>query len=388
MFVARRQFRRFSATALSLCMLPMHRGRAETCAADGPPAPEAVERTFSLSGGIWETQDPFVFCAYHNDVYPGGDPKTGGVSDKAQLRGRHIGSDFSGKDGWSMYHGDDVPGFPQHPHYGFETISIVKEGLVDHSDSLGCAGRFGNGDVQWMTAGDGVQHCEMFPLLNPKSNPLNFIQLWLNLPNKSKRVPPHYAMLWNEDLQTLAEKQHGHTGVMTVADPDVIESKGAALSPPPNSWAADPNNHVKIERVELAPGQEYKVAAIGADVEQKHDITRSLYFITGNDITLNGKAYTGSRKGFELNAQANAVVKAGTKPALLLLLQGRKINEPTFHQGPFFGTNREDLSEAMSRYRRTQYGGWPWPRDDMVHGLTEGRFSTYSDGTREDRPVA
>ncbi len=92
---------------------------------------------------------------------------------QALLAGREIGNDFVGLDGWSMYHGDVVPGFPVHPHRGFETVTIVRTGLVDHADSLGAAGRYGSGDVQWLTAGRGVQHSEMFPLFNPdRDNPL------------------------------------------------------------------------------------------------------------------------------------------------------------------------------------------------------------------------
>ena len=71
----------------------------------------------------------------------------------ASLAGREIGMDFAGKDGWRMYHGDVVPGFPQHPHRGFETVTFVRTGLIDHSDSLGATARFGRGDVQWLTAG-------------------------------------------------------------------------------------------------------------------------------------------------------------------------------------------------------------------------------------------
>ena len=67
-----------------------------------------------------------------------------------------------------MYHGAKVPGFPSHPHRGFETITIGRQGYIDHSDSLGAKARFGKGDVQWMTAGKGVVHSEMFPLINTK----------------------------------------------------------------------------------------------------------------------------------------------------------------------------------------------------------------------------
>nr|WP_290936872.1 pirin family protein [Haliscomenobacter sp.] len=111
-------------------------------------------------GFPWETRDPFIFCVYHEDFYPLGNAQMGPA---ASLSGRNLGQDFTVKDGWRMYHGRTVPGFPSHPHRGFETVTIARKGFVDHSDSLGATARFGNGDVQWMTAGKGVQHSEMFP---------------------------------------------------------------------------------------------------------------------------------------------------------------------------------------------------------------------------------
>ena len=89
-------------------------------------------------GPLWPTMDPFLFCAHHDDAYPAGD---GAFAPAVPLEGRQIGSDFSRKDGWSMYHGETVPGFPAHPHRGFETVTIVRQGLIDHSDSLGAAAR-------------------------------------------------------------------------------------------------------------------------------------------------------------------------------------------------------------------------------------------------------
>ena len=73
----------------------------------------------------------------------------------------------------------------RHPHRGFETVTLCRQGRVDHTDSLGSAGRFGDGDVQWMTAGAGISHCEMFPLLDSKNdNTFELFQIWLNLPRK------------------------------------------------------------------------------------------------------------------------------------------------------------------------------------------------------------
>ena len=157
-------------------------------------------------GFPWETQDPFIFCAYHRDEYPHGNDEMG---PSASLEGRNIGQDFTLKDGWRMYHGSTIPGFPYHPHRGFETVTIVKEGLVDHTDSLGAAGRFGKGDVQWMTAGKGVQHSEMFPLIHKdKENPLEIFQVWLNLPKASKFVEPHFKMLWEDKIPVLRDKDN------------------------------------------------------------------------------------------------------------------------------------------------------------------------------------
>ena len=95
--------------------------------------------------GPWPTEDPFLFAVHHDDNFPPGNPATLGPQDTGALRGRNMGADFGGKDGWSMYHGEVVPGFPKHPHRGFETVTIARSGVVDHSDSLGAAG-----SVDWI----------------------------------------------------------------------------------------------------------------------------------------------------------------------------------------------------------------------------------------------
>ncbi len=96
-------------------------------------------------GFMWEVSNPFLFCAHHNDKYPVGKLNMGPETNL--LTGRNIGQDFQIKDGWRMYHGQTIPGFPVHPHRGFETVTIVLEGIVDHADSWGQAGRYGMGDV-------------------------------------------------------------------------------------------------------------------------------------------------------------------------------------------------------------------------------------------------
>lgn len=125
----------------------------------------------------FQTESPFLFAVYHDDHYP---PGTVDMAVAPELlRGHNIGSDFGNPAGWSMYHGDQgIPGFPKHPHRGFETITLTRRGVIDHTDSLGNGGRFGFGDVQWMTAGSGISHAEMFPLLSTTAdNPLELFQV-------------------------------------------------------------------------------------------------------------------------------------------------------------------------------------------------------------------
>ncbi len=199
-------------------------------------------------GFQWTTNNPFLFCVHHKDAYPRGNGKMG---PDASLEGRRLGNDFTLKDGWRMYHGQEIPGFPQHPHRGFETVTIVLEGMVDHADSMGAAGRYGNGDVQWMTAGAGIQHCEMFPLIHEeRDNPLELFQIWLNLPASDKFVEPYYKMLWKEDIPVhRVEDKDGRSTEITV----VAGSIGDVAAPPPtpDSWAARTENEVAIWLIKM-----------------------------------------------------------------------------------------------------------------------------------------
>src|SRR5438552_13802289 len=195
-------------------------------------------------GFQWPTLDPFLFCVHHDDAYPAGNDQLGPA---ASLAGREIGMDFAGKDGWRMYHGATVPGFPQHPHRGFETVTIVRKGLINHSDSLGAAARFGRGDVQWLTAGSGVVHAEMFPLLDrERPNPLELFQIWLNLPPSHKLVDPYFTMFWGETIPRITSEGSEITVIAGALD-------GARPpAPPPDSWASNPASDVAIWHVRLA----------------------------------------------------------------------------------------------------------------------------------------
>ena len=276
---------------------------------------------------------------------------------KASLVGRRIGQDFSNRDGWSMYHGDQVPGFPRHPHRGFETVTIVRQGLVDHADSMGAAARYGEGDVQWLTAGDGINHAEMFPLLKQDGpNTLNLFQIWLNLPRKNKRVKPYFSMFWDNAIPKvrLTDAQGLTTNVTVIAGQ--IEGR-QALKPPPKSWAADERSDVAIMVIKMEAGASWTLPQSASGTQ------RALYVIGPGGLSVAGQSIAGGHQ-LILQPDTSIPLTAVDKDVELLLLQGRPIGEPVARHGPFVMNTREEIVEAFSDYRRTQFGGWPWP---MLH---------------------
>lgn len=332
-----------------------------------------IVRRVSAMGFQWETMDPFLFCVHHEDKFPKGNEFMGPVT---SLQGRDIGNDFIIKDGFRMYHGKKVPGFPGHPHRGFETITVVREGFVDHADSLGAAGRYGNGDVQWMTAGKGLQHSEMFPLLKSDAdNPMELFQIWLNLPSKNKMVDAHFKMLWNEDLPNYEHSDaEGRKTIVEVIAGKLIQHK--APSPPPNSWAADPHNEVAVWNIHIEPNAELRIPAASAGVN------RMLYFYIGDSIQIAGKQIP-KYHSVEVAADVEILIKNGNHESRILLLQGRPINEPVIQYGPFVMNTKEEIQQAFDDYHKTKFGGWPWPKYDQVHNRDEGRFAIHADGTKE-----
>lgn len=314
----------------------------------------------------WQTQDPFLFCVYHLDHYPKGNGELGPAD---SLQGRNLGNDFTVKDGWRMYHGTTIPGFPAHPHRGFETITIANKGFCDHSDSLGAAGRFGEGDVQWMTAGSGVQHSEMFPLLHTeKENTLELFQIWLNLPQKSKFVDPHFKMLWHEDIPVL---ELDESTVKIIAG---NFKKHNAPKPAPDSWAADNENEVAVWLIHI-----HVNGSITLPKAEKGTV-RTIYFYEGSTIEISGESIQ-LNHGIEVDASKEIKLNANDKDAKVLILQGKPINEPVAKYGPFVMNTDEELQNAMDEFRLTQFGGWPWRYPNHVHETNRGRFAKYPDGT-------
>lgn len=378
-----------------------------------------ILNTQKIEPGPMPTPDPFLFCVYHKDNYPAAGPNNKSMEVPHQARGN--GHDFDPNASYRMYHGIKIPGFPQHPHRGFETITATIEGIIDHADSIGNAGRYGHGDVQWMTAGKGVVHSEMFPLINmEKENRTKFFQIWLNLPKKSKMVNPSFAMFWGETIRKI-KSQDGKVVVTNWFGGDSYnyflnddennnvkqeeEEEGNIQNnnnitptenkPPSNSWANDPNNDVAIIHFHLKPGG--KITLPKAKHSSKYKINRSLYIVELPSSKSDSRSSSGLQIDNEIfdekmiiELDSSQDVEINLLPSYdtdddddndniqsceILLLQGKPINESIAQHGPFVMNTWAEISNAFDDYYETKFGGWPWDKDEMVFPQEKGRFA-------------
>ncbi len=330
-------------------------------------------------GFPWPTKDPFLVCVHHVDLYPRGNERLGPA---ASLAGRDIGQDFAGKDGWRMYHGDVVPGFPQHPHRGFETVTVMRDGYIDHSDSLGATARFGKGDVQWLTAGAGIVHCEMFPLLDPHGpNPRELFQIWLNLP--AQRRWPIRISRCSGARRSRGSARRDANGRRT----DVHVIRGRARRPAAAGAAAgflgvgadsrrcDLVDHAGARRrLDVARRARSPHGAHAVFLRGPHAADREPQ---RSRSTAPSKSAPTSRCG---SRQATSRSRSCCCKAARSASRSRST-------GPFVMNTRAELEQAFADYRRTQFGGWPYPSAGPVFARQQGRFAKHADGRVEEAPT-
>lgn len=329
--------------------------------------------------GPMPIRNPFIMGVHHYDKYPEGNENLG---PKADLSGRRIGNDFDPNEDWRMYHGTKIPGFPHHPHRGFEICSIVAEGYADHFDSKGTKGRYGDGDIQLMSAGEGVLHSEMFPLIyDDKENPLRLFQIWINLPSINKLTPPDYKMIWKEDVPTKEyQDENGNKVTLKVI---IGEYEGLkATEPLKNSWAKDPNHHMGIALVDLEPNASFKLSAISST------LNRFVLFYDGDGEIQVDEATIKVNHLLDLNGNEEIKLINGLSKSKIIILEGEPINEPVAAYGPFVMNTELELQEAFAEYQRTEFGGWPWGNreEDLVLPKDAGRFASYNFGETIDKP--
>lgn len=336
-------------------------------------------KNISKTVGPWPIRDPFILTAHNHDKYPKGNGKFGPA---ASLAGKSLGSDFDREAEWRMYHGEEIPGFPHHPHRGFEIVTIIPQGYADHFDSRGSKGRYGEGDVQLMSTGKGVLHAEMFPLINEdKENPLRLFQIWVNMQGKNKLTEPSYKMLWREDIpEKLIHNDQGATVKVKLIMGSYADVK--SIDPLPYSWAQNPESHMRIALLEMDAHTEFRLDAISKT------LNRFVFVYEGKDsISMANQAVD---EGYlaDLVGDEEILIRTGGQAAKLLILEGEPINEPVAAYGPFVMNTQEELQEAFDEYRKTGFGGWPWgdKETDLVNEKDAGRFASYQMGKVVDRP--
>ena len=342
---------------------------------------EPTGEVFDLSSP-WPGVAPFLLANHHLDRYPVG---TEQMTPAASVAGRPLGRDFGNPAGWNMYHGQSVPGFPAHPHRGFETITIVRTGWVDHADSLGATARFGAGDVQWLTAGAGIVHSEMFPLRSTEhDNPLELFQIWLNLPTAAKAVDPDFRMYWSADIPKIRSiGPDGGAATVTVIAGDYTTRRDtgagvAAPAPPPRSLAADASAGIAVWLVDMAPDAEVELPAAPVSGAQ-----RVLYAYGAHTRVQIDDSVVTTGQGYAQRGAGATLLVTEDHPAQLLMLQAVPLDEPVAARGPFVMNTDTELDQAFADYQRTGFGGWPWDRPDVVHPPEAGRFARHADGRTE-----
>jgi hypothetical protein len=233
------------------------------------------------------------------------------------------------------------------------------------------------GDVQWLTAGAGVVHSEMFPLLDRNGpNTLELFQLWLNLPAKNKLAQPYFTMFWDKDIPRKRDADASGRKVEVTVIAGGLEDV-QPLTPPPHSWGADPDADLAIWSIAMDEG-----ATWTAPPARDARTVRTLHQFAGRGCSVAGRDIPGPA-AVQVRPDQPVTIAATNGPVEILLLQGRPIGEPVAQHGPFVMNTRAELEQAFADYRRTQFGGWPFPAPDPVFPRDAGRFAKHADGRIE-----
>ncbi len=324
----------------------------------------------------WDTEDPFIFVSHHRDNYPKGNSQQAPPYD--MIAWRDLGHDYKKHNGFRMYKGKVVPGFPMHAHWGYETFTLAEEGYVDTFDSEGNQSRFGFGDAQWVTASSKYQHNEMYPLVfQDRPNPNNITQIMINLPLEMKGSLNRVHMLWSDSIKTRRFTDGSGKNTEVILYAGTYENMTVEV-PNPDSWTADPGNGVKILQIKMEEGAEYVLKA------DSPEINRNLYFVSGSHADVNGFAADAGYR-MKLTSDADVIIRNGDVPSKFWLLDGKPIKQKMSSFGPVVLENDKAVRAAMNNIREQEFEIWPWNVIDKVQAIEAPRFIRYADG-REEYP--
>jgi quercetin 2,3-dioxygenase len=233
-------------------------------------------------------------------------------------------------------------GVGEHPHRGFETVTLVYQGEVEHRDSTGAGGLIGPGDVQWMTAGSGIVHEEFHSSAFARSGgTLEMVQLWVNLPARDKMTSPGYQTLLKGDIPVVPLA--GDAGTLRVIAGAFGESHGPARTHSPmNVWdlRLQPGGRTHLP---LADGHTLALVVLRGTVQ-----------VNGADIAREGQWVLLDRHGTGVDIEAN-------NEASVLLLSGEPLDEPVIGYGPFVMNSQKEISEAIDDFNSGRFGRMPQP---------------------------
>ncbi|AIK90154.1 pirin family protein [Glaesserella parasuis] len=231
----------------------------------------------------------------------------------------------------------DFRGVGEHPHRGFETVTVAYQGEVAHSDSYGGGGTIGTGDVQWMTAGSGVMHEEFHSeRFSREGGMFEMVQLWVNLPKAHKMTTPKYQAIKSADIPVV--QLENNAGTARIIAGELASTAGIASTfSPVNMWD-----------IVLNAGKAHTFA-----VPESHNliilVLDGTVQINGEDIARRGELVTFERGGADVQIETN-------NDAKLLILTGEPLNEPVVGYGPFVMNSREEIIQAMRDVQSGKFG--------------------------------
>ncbi len=228
-------------------------------------------------------------------------------------------------------------GVGQHPHRGFETVTIVYDGEVEHRDSTGQGGIIGPGDVQWMTAGGGILHEEFHsPTFGKTGGPFRMVQLWVNLPARDKMTAPGYQGILNAEIPTVALADNAGTARIIAGELDGAKGPARTFTPI-NVW------DVRLNRD----------AETTLSIPDGHT---GIVVVLNGHVTVNGDQPAGAAEALLLDVDgAGVTLKAGAD-STILMLSGEPIDEPIVGYGPFVMNTEDEIRQAINDFNSGRFG--------------------------------
>ncbi|MEZ1318079.1 pirin family protein [Pseudomonas fluorescens] len=228
-------------------------------------------------------------------------------------------------------------GVGQHPHRGFETVTIVYDGEVEHRDSTGSGGKIGPGDVQWMTAASGILHEEFHSADFARSGgALEMVQLWVNLPAKDKMAEPGYQTILDSDIANIPLKDQAGS-LRLIAGEFEGRTGPARTFTPIDVWDLRLNGG-KLLSLDLHEGRNTALVVLRGTVQ-----------VNGQELVRQGQLALFERAGQQISLEAN-------NDAVVLLLSGEPIDEPIVGHGPFVMNSEKEIHQAFADFHSGRFG--------------------------------